>query len=86
MTSPPSLKTLGKRWGLRRLADARGHFLMLATDQRPPIVHLIARLRGCAPEAVTFAEVAAVKIEAGLRRADNRERIAFAKNCHARTA
>ena len=61
MTSPPSLKTLGKRWGLRRLADARGHFLMLATDQRPPIVHLIARLRGCAPEAVTFAEVAAVK-------------------------
>jgi tagatose 1,6-diphosphate aldolase len=56
-----SLESLGKRWGLRRLADARGHFRMLATDQRPPIMQIIARVRGCAPEAAPFADIVAIK-------------------------
>jgi tagatose 1,6-diphosphate aldolase len=61
MTNGRSLKSLGKCWGLRRLADARGHFLMLATDQRTPLVQMLARLRGCEPEAVSFADIIAVK-------------------------
>jgi tagatose 1,6-diphosphate aldolase len=61
MTNRRSLKSLGKRWGLRRLADASGHFLMLATDQRTPLVQMLARLRDCAPEAVSLADISAVK-------------------------
>ena len=53
--------SLGKRWGMRRMADADGHFLMLAADQRPPLVALIARARGCPPEQVTYADMAAAK-------------------------
>jgi tagatose 1,6-diphosphate aldolase len=52
---------LGKRWGLRRMADANGHFLMLAVDQRPPLMALIARARGCPPEQVTYADMVAAK-------------------------
>jgi tagatose 1,6-diphosphate aldolase len=29
--------TAGKLWGMRRMADARGRFKMVAVDQRPPI-------------------------------------------------
>ncbi len=61
MTEVLHLTTLGKRWGLRRLADARGHFRILAIDQRRPVIQLIARGRGCAPEAVGYADIAAVK-------------------------
>lgn len=51
----------GKHWGLRRLADADGFFSMVAVDQRPPIVNLVARARGIAPEAVGFDDIVAVK-------------------------
>jgi tagatose 1,6-diphosphate aldolase len=37
---------LGKQWGLRRMANAQGHFTMVALDQRPPIINLIAAKRG----------------------------------------
>ncbi len=47
----------GKLWGLRRLADERGLFGMLAVDQRPPIMNRLRALRGAAPDA----EVSAVK-------------------------
>jgi tagatose 1,6-diphosphate aldolase len=53
--------TFGKTWGLRRMADAAGHFKMVAIDQRPPIVNLIAARRGIDPGAVTFADIAAIK-------------------------
>jgi tagatose 1,6-diphosphate aldolase len=39
----------GKLWGLRRLADAEGHWKMVAIDQRTPIFGPIAERRG-APE------------------------------------
>lgn len=51
----------GKHWGLRRLADADGFFSMVAVDQRPPIVNLVARARGIAPETVGFDDIVAVK-------------------------
>jgi tagatose 1,6-diphosphate aldolase len=53
--------SFGKAWGLRRMADAAGHFKMVAVDQRPPIVNLIAAKRGIAADAVTFADIVAVK-------------------------
>ncbi len=36
----------GKLWGLRRMADAKGRFKMLAVDQRPPIKNPIREKRG----------------------------------------
>ncbi len=48
----------GKLWGMRRLADGRGHFRMVATDQRPPIMALI---RTRIARAATWAEIGAVK-------------------------
>lgn len=54
-------RSLGKTWGLRRMANAAGHFTMVATDQRPPIAQLVAARRGIAPAAVTFADMVAVK-------------------------
>jgi tagatose 1,6-diphosphate aldolase len=59
MTELPSqtqLTTCGKAWGLRRLADAKGFFAMVAIDQRPPIEQLIARARGIERAQVTFAD------------------------------
>lgn len=53
--------TIGKTRGLARLADADGHFTMVAVDQRPPLFAAIAAARGIATEAVTFADVAAAK-------------------------
>lgn len=55
-TSPDT--PYGKRWGLRRLADPDGRFLMLATDQRPPIMGMIHERTG---REATDAEVSAVK-------------------------
>ncbi len=52
---------LGKQWGLRRMANAQGHFTMVALDQRPPIINLIAKKRGIAIDDVAFADVLAVK-------------------------
>src|SRR4029078_9764992 len=51
----------GKLWSLRRLADDAGRFKMLAVDQRPPIQQVIARGRGIAPEAASFADICAIK-------------------------
>lgn len=51
--------TPGKRWGLRRLADAQGRFAMLAVDQRPPIMGLTRGKRGEAQ--ARFDDVADVK-------------------------
>jgi hypothetical protein len=39
----------GKLWGLRRLADERGLFRMLAVDQRPPITNGLRALSGAKP-------------------------------------
>jgi tagatose 1,6-diphosphate aldolase len=52
---------LGKERGLQRLATPRGHFDMVALDQRPPLEHLIARKKGIATEAVAFADMVAIK-------------------------
>ena len=52
---------LGKQWGLRRMANAQGHFTMVALDQRPPIINLIAAKRGVAAADVAFADVLSIK-------------------------
>lgn len=49
----------GKLWGMRRLADARGLWKMLAIDQRTPLFGPIARARGTAEPP--FEDVARVK-------------------------
>lgn len=51
--------TPGKLWGLRRLATPSGHFGMLAVDQRPPIMNLVAAKRG---SAAPFQDVVDVKV------------------------
>ena len=51
----------GKRWSLRRLADERGRFRMVAADQRPPIAQLVARARGIPQESVAYEDMCAVK-------------------------
>ena len=56
-----SIPTAGKRWRLRRLADAQGYFSMVAIDQRPPIFAELARTLGCSVEQVPFVEVLAAK-------------------------
>ncbi len=53
--------TPGKVWGLRRMADASGHFSMLAIDQRPPIAELIAARRGIGAAGVACGDMLAVK-------------------------
>jgi tagatose 1,6-diphosphate aldolase len=55
------IATAGKRWRLRRLADADGFFAMVAIDQRPPIFATLARAAGTTPDRVPFAEVLAAK-------------------------
>jgi tagatose 1,6-diphosphate aldolase len=52
---------LGKQWGLRRMANAQGHFTMVALDQRPPIINLIAAKRSVAAADVAFADVLSIK-------------------------
>mmetsp|Transcript_75043 Transcript_75043/g.200204 ORF Transcript_75043/g.200204 Transcript_75043/m.200204 type:complete len:362 (-) Transcript_75043:309-1394(-) len=51
--------TPGKLWGLRRLADDKGLYKMLAVDQRPPIKNLVKERRGV--EEAPYEDVAAVK-------------------------
>jgi tagatose 1,6-diphosphate aldolase len=59
--SPWPLQRWGKHWGLRRLADSRGVFAMVAIDQRPPIQQCVARARGIAPGDVAFDDIVQVK-------------------------
>lgn len=40
--------SVGKYWGMRRMADANGRFKMTAVDQRPPIKNPIKQKRGTA--------------------------------------
>lgn len=49
----------GKLWGMRRLADARGAWKMVAIDQRTPLFGPIARARGVAEPP--FEDVTEVK-------------------------
>ncbi|MGE0314646.1 MAG: tagatose 1,6-diphosphate aldolase [Lautropia sp.] len=53
--------SLGKTWGMRRMASADGHFTMVALDQRPPIADLVASRRGIAPAEVAFGDMVDVK-------------------------
>ncbi len=52
---------LGKTRGLQRLSTPRGHFDMVALDQRPPLEQLIARKRDIATSAVPFADMVSIK-------------------------
>lgn len=49
----------GKLWGMRRLADERGRFKMLAVDQRPPIKNLVAERLGT--DVAPYDDVCAFK-------------------------
>ncbi len=53
--------SLGKTWGLRRMATADGHFTMVALDQRPPIANLVAARRGIDAREVAFGDMVDVK-------------------------
>ncbi|MGN7870660.1 tagatose 1,6-diphosphate aldolase [Paracoccus sp. 22332] len=55
------MMSIGKQRGLARLADADGHFTMVALDQRPPMVQAIAKARGIQPDQVSFADMLAAK-------------------------
>ena len=55
------MRTIGKNRGLARLADAEGHFRMVALDQRPPLFEAIARAKGIAKDKVEYADVTAAK-------------------------
>jgi tagatose 1,6-diphosphate aldolase len=55
------MRTIGKNRGLGRLADADGHFRMVALDQRPPLFEAIAQARGVARDQVEYADVTAAK-------------------------
>ena len=50
----------GKYWGMRRLADAKGRWKMVAIDQRGPIMVPVAARRGVAE--APYEDVAAVKV------------------------
>jgi len=54
-------KRWGKHWGLRRLADEQGFFSMVAIDQRPPIVNLVAKARGIDAAHVSFEDIVRCK-------------------------
>lgn len=51
----------GKRWRLRRLADADGFFSMVAIDQRPPIFATLAQALGVPADQVPFSEIGVAK-------------------------
>jgi tagatose 1,6-diphosphate aldolase len=55
------MRTIGKNRGLARLADAGGHFRMVALDQRPPLFEAIAQARGITRDEVAYADVTAAK-------------------------
>ncbi len=55
------MKTIGKTRGLARLADADGHFRMVALDQRPPMFDAIAQAKKITRDQVAYADVTAAK-------------------------
>ena len=55
------MRTIGKTRGLARLADAEGHFRMVALDQRPPMFEAIAQAKKITKDQVTYADVTAAK-------------------------
>ena len=55
------MRTIGKNRGLARLADADGHFRMVALDQRPPLFEAIAQAKGISKDKVEYADVTAAK-------------------------
>jgi tagatose 1,6-diphosphate aldolase len=55
------MRTIGKNRGLARLADAGGHFRMVALDQRPPLFEAIAQAKGITKDQVEYADVTAAK-------------------------
>src|SRR3954453_19470820 len=55
------MRTIGKNRGIARLADADGHFRMVALDQRPPLFDAIAQARGITREQVEYADVTPAK-------------------------
>jgi len=55
------MRTIGKTRGLARLADAEGHFRMVALDQRPPMFEAIAQAKKITRDQVTYADVVAAK-------------------------
>ena len=55
------MRTIGKNRGLARLADADGHFRMVALDQRPPLFDAIAQAKGIARDQVEYADVTSAK-------------------------
>ena len=55
------MRTIGKNRGIARLADADGHFRMVALDQRPPLFDAIAQARGITREQVEYSDVTAAK-------------------------
>jgi tagatose 1,6-diphosphate aldolase len=55
------MSTIGKTRGLARLADAEGHFRMVALDQRPPMFEAIAQAKKIHRDQVAYADVTAAK-------------------------
>lgn len=55
------MRTIGKTRGLARLADADGHFRMVALDQRPPMFEAIAQAKKITRDQVSYADVTAAK-------------------------
>ena len=55
------MRTIGKNRGLARLADADGHFRMVALDQRPPLFDAIAKAKGIRRDQVEYSDVTAAK-------------------------
>ena len=55
------MRTIGKNRGLARLADADGHFCMVALDQRPPLFEAIAQAKGIGKDQVEYSDVTAAK-------------------------
>src|SRR5258708_3861266 len=55
------MRTIGKTRGLARLADAEGHFRMVALDQRPPMFEAMAQAKKITKDQVPYADVAAAK-------------------------
>ncbi|MDQ8728471.1 tagatose 1,6-diphosphate aldolase [Bradyrhizobium sp. LHD-71] len=55
------MRTIGKNRGLARLADADGHFRMVALDQRPPLFEAIAQAKNITRDQVQYSDVTAAK-------------------------
>lgn len=55
------MRTIGKTRGIARLADAGGHFRMVALDQRPPMFEAIAQAKKITRDQVTYTDVTSAK-------------------------